>query len=312
MLGIGPHLFSSVSAVPLISAAPARSGAQNVSAATPHKIEDNQATFHFDSQIDESFSAAQQNGFMTDFARDLARLGQWSAEQQWPACHARDLQVVVSDKIRISKSLVPAWYGHAGYVEFPTWRVIARRAAITHELVHIFFPNGNRLLAEGLAVYLQAEIGGNPAFPNFGRPLHELAWARLQGILPDSARGDPANLDKIKLCELDKIATPAPLQLRVGENFYGEDADGQAHIYPLVGSFVQCLIETHGLDKFRSLYVRTPLVSLRQDAGRPERWAEIYGVSFAGLEREWKTLILEAANASRTTQPELTKERGNA
>jgi hypothetical protein len=291
MLGIGRQSLSSVSAVPLPSAASARPGAQSVSTATPHKIEDNQAAFHFDGQIERKFSAAQQNGFMTDFSRDLARLSQWTAEQQWPACHARDLQVVVSDKFRISKSLVPAWYGHAGYLEFPAWRVIARRAAIAHELVHIFFPNGNRFLAEGLAVYLQAEIGGNPAFPNFGRPLHKLAWECLQGILSKSARRDPTSLDKIKLSELDKIATPAPLQLTVGEDFYGEDAHGQTHIYPLVGSFVQFLIETDGLHQFRTLYMRTPLVSLQQDAGRSERWVEIYGASLAHLERQWKLCI---------------------
>jgi hypothetical protein len=291
MLGISPHLRSSVSAVSLPSAAPDRSEAQSVSAATPHKIDDSHATFRFDGQIEASFSAAQQNGFMTDFARDLARLSKWTTGQQWPAGHARDLRVVVSDKFRISKSLVPAWYGYAGYLEFPAWRVIAGRAAIAHELVHIFFPNGNRFLAEGLAVYLQAEIGGNPAFPNFGRPLHELAWQCLQAMLPESARGDPTRLDKIKLSELDKIATPTPLELSVGENFYGEDAHGQAHIYPLVGSFVRFLIETHGLLQFRTLYMRTPLVSLQQDAGRSERWMEIYGTSLAQLECEWKLFI---------------------
>ncbi len=41
-------------------------------------------------------------------------------------------------------------------MEFPAWRVNAGKAAILHELAHVFFPNGNRFLAEGLAVYLQA------------------------------------------------------------------------------------------------------------------------------------------------------------
>jgi hypothetical protein len=85
-----------------------------------------------------------------------------------------ELRVVVSDQYQISKSLVPAWSGRAGQMEFPSRRVIAREAAIAHELIHVFFPNGNRFLAEGLAVYVQTAIGGNPAFPNFGKPLHEL------------------------------------------------------------------------------------------------------------------------------------------
>jgi hypothetical protein len=33
-------------------------------------------------------------------------------------------------------------------MEFPAWRVMAGEAAIMHELVHVYFPNGNRLLAE--------------------------------------------------------------------------------------------------------------------------------------------------------------------
>jgi hypothetical protein len=295
MLGIGRQSFASVSALPLSSAAPARSEAQSVSVATPHKIEDNHATFHFDSQIEGNLSAAQQNGFMADFGRDLARLSQWTAEQQWPACHAGDLQVVVSDKFRISKSLVPAWYSHAGYMEFPNWRVIARRAAITHELVHIFFPNGNRFLAEGLAVHLQAQIGGNPAFPNFGTPLHALARECLRDMLPRVTHGERYALDEINLAELDRIATPGPLELRVGQDFYGQEPHGQAHIYPLVGSFVQFLIETRGLDQFRTLYMLTPLVPLQQNAGPPARWMEIYGLSLAHLQREWKSLTMGVA-----------------
>ena len=56
-------------------------------------------------------------------------------------------------------------------MEFPAWRVLARKAAILHELVHVFFPSGNRFLAEGLAVHLQAEIGGNPVTRSSGRRL---------------------------------------------------------------------------------------------------------------------------------------------
>ena len=75
-------------------------------------------------------------------------------------------------------------------MEFPAWRVEARKAAIAHELVHVFYPNANRFLAEGFAVYLQDEIGGNPAFPNFGRPLHALVLERLRGTLGEGAPSD--------------------------------------------------------------------------------------------------------------------------
>jgi hypothetical protein len=114
-------------------------------------------------------------------------------------------------------------------------------------------------------------------------------------MVPEFALGNPRGLDKIRITELDEIATPAPLELEVGEDFYGEGPRGQAHIYPVVGSFIQFLIDTRGMEKFRTLYMRTPLVPLQQNAGSPGRWMDVYGVSLAALEDEWKTLIAGAA-----------------
>jgi hypothetical protein len=176
-------------------------------------------------------------------------------------------------------------------MEFPAWRVVTGKAAIAHELVHVFFPNANRLLAEGFAVYLQAAIGSNPAFPNFGKPLHPLAGECLRSML--SAVGDEAtSLDEMHLAGLDQIATPTPLELKVGQDLYGEEPRGQALIYPLAGSFVQFLIETRGMERFRTLYVRTPLVPFDQDPGPGSRWNEVYCIPLACLEREWKSFIM--------------------
>jgi hypothetical protein len=177
-------------------------------------------------------------------------------------------------------------------MEFPARRVVTRKAAIAHELVHVFFPNGNRLLAEGLALYLQAKIGGNPAFPNFGRPLHELARHRLREAVPEFTHGDPKSLDKIQLAELDKIATPGPLALKVGQDLYGEEPRGQGRIYPMVGSFVEFLVETRGMERFRALFMQTPLVPLERNGGSPGRWNDVYGHSLADLELEWKALMV--------------------
>jgi hypothetical protein len=234
---------------------------------------------------------AKQKEFESDFHRELARCETWAADQNWFSGLVPGLHVVVSDRFRISKSLVPAWSGHAGRMEFPAWRVLSRKAAIAHELIHVFFPNGNRLLAEGLAVHLQAEIGSNPAFPNFGKPLHGLVRELLPGLVPGFRPGDPASLEPVRLAELDLIATPGPLALQVGADFYGEEPRGQAHLYPLAGSFVQHLIETRGLPSFHALYGRTPLMPLHQAAGSPGRWFEIYGISLSGLESEWKAMI---------------------
>jgi hypothetical protein len=242
-------------------------------------------------RTDAAATPATQNQFKLNFCRELARLEAWAADVGWPADRVPELHVVVSDRFKISKSLVPVWSGRAGHMEFPVWRVKTGKAAIMHELVHVFFPNGNRFLAEGLAIYLQAAIGGNPAFPNFGRPLHGVAQECLADMPRETANTADPGLEHIHLAELDAIATPGPLTLRVGREVYGEDKRGQAFIYPLAGSFVQFLVETRGLETFRALYMQTPLVPLSQNAGAPQRWSSAYAVGLAELESEWKSMI---------------------
>jgi hypothetical protein len=237
-------------------------------------------------------AAADQDTFKADFRREFARIRAWATEEGWRYSALPDLRVVVGDRYKISKSLVPAWFGHAGHMEFPARRVAARKAAIAHELVHVLFPNGNRLLAECLAVYVQAKIGGNPAFPNFGQRLHEVARARLREMVPEFTPGCPESLANINLADLDEIATPGPLALKVGQNVYGEEPRGQAAVYPIAGSLAEFLVETHGMEKLRRLYMRTPLAPHERNPGLPGRWSDVYGRSFADLELEWKTLIV--------------------
>jgi hypothetical protein len=258
------------------------------------------ATFDFERGGEDgqfALTPAQQAEFTSDFHRDLERLQEWAADNRWPPLATPPLQISISHKYRISKSLVPAWYGRAGHMQFPAWRVAARKAAIAHELVHVFWPNGNRLLAEGLAIHLQAAIGGNPAFPNFGKPLHALACERMQAMMPACQPSHAEGFGHVHLSELDAIATPGPLVLKVGQDCYGEDARGQAHLYPIAGSFVQFLIEATGLEKFRALYLQTPLVPRALNGGTRERWTGIYGRSLADLERDWKSMIGKCAEA---------------
>jgi hypothetical protein len=298
-------MVGSVESFRSASALCARSGESSRAVADIAVVEDGThgiTTFHFDSLLDRSSSAsispAQQNIFKADFYREVTSVRRWSVEAGWGGEIPPVLQISVSADYKISKSLVPAWFGRAGRMEFPAWRVIARKAAIAHELAHVFFPNGNRLLAEGLAVYLQAEIGGNPAFPNFGTPLHELVDFLLQEMVPEFSPGDPQSLNCIHLAELDQIATPSPLTLKIGQDFYGEEPRGQARIYPIAGSFVQFLIETRGMKKFRALYLQTPLVPLVQSGGTPDRWRSIYGISLTELEKEWKSLVAGCSPAA--------------
>ena len=269
-----------------------------------HDSADPLASTGFDVAFEDidGLTPAHRQDFKADFARDLARLASWAAEHDWAPLSAPTLRVVVSQRYRISRSLVPAWNGRAGHMEFPVWRVAACKAAIAHELVHVFFPNANRFLAEGLAVYLQSEIGGNPAFPNFGRPLHATARECMLAMVPAFAGGDARSLDSIVIANLDAIATPAPLELQVGADFYGEEPRGQARLYALAGSFIQFLIETRGTQAFRELYSRTPFVPMQQNAGPVERWSKAYGRSLAELECEWKSFI---ARSGEMTSVEL-------
>ncbi len=247
-----------------------------------------------------SLSPDEEVAFKAHFARELTSLKVWCGRHRWlPSVSVTDLKVFVSDEYKISKSLMPAAVGQHGRMEVPAWKAIAGEAALAHELVHVYFPNGNRLLAEGLAIYLQSEIGGNPAFPNFGRPLREVAREMLRKMVPEFAGGNVGALEKVSLANLDKIATPSALRLRVGLNLYQDDPSGQAHIYPIVGSFAQFLVETYGLETFRVLYQKTPLKPFERNPGSSQRWAEVYGMPLDALEEEWKCGFGEGSTAAQ-------------
>jgi hypothetical protein len=251
------------------------------------------ATFNFSGRVlgveYPSLSPAQQESLSADFAQESRALIDWCAREHWlPTTLPTELRIFVSDEYRNSKALLPAAVGQHGRMEFPAWKIVAGEAPIMHELTHVYFPNGNRFIAEALAIYLQATLGSNPAFPNFGRNLHALARDLLLKMLPDFARRDPSSLENLRLTELDKIATPSSLRLRVGLILYQDDPSGQAYIYALVGSFAQFLIDNHGIDRFRALYSLTPLKPFGRDAGLPDRWRDVYGLSLGELETEWK------------------------
>jgi hypothetical protein len=139
-------------------------------------------------------------------------------------------------------------------MEMPLRGVRNNDGALLHEIVHIYAPNDNRFLAEGLAVYVHQKLAGNRAFPNFGRPLDAEARARLAEI--ESLEG------------LNSVRTPKPLGTVLRE----QDA------YVLAGSFVGFLIERYGLADFRKLYARGT-------------YEAVYGKSLAVLEKEWRSAL---------------------
>jgi hypothetical protein len=244
-------------------------------------------------QRESPLTTDQRIAFRDDFCRELARLEDWADQCDWVPAAVSRFDVIVSDRFRISRSLVPGWMGFGGQMEFPVWRVADRTAAIMHELVHVLFPNGNRLLAEGFAIHLQDAIGSNPAFPNFGKPLHETARDKLRGFAPAASLED--TLARFTLGDLDAIATPSPLTLLVGDTAFGEEPRGQGFIYPVAGSFVRFLLDTGGLADFQRVYALTPLVPGAHNAGARARWGNVYGSTFHELEGDWKAMISNRA-----------------
>ena len=243
-------------------------------------------TFNFDERREgvadlvPSVSPLQQENFKAAFGREIANIERWTAQERWaPPSDFPHLNIYVSEQYQFARSLVPQWTGERGRMEFPAFRVAVGEANVLHELVHVYFPNANRMLAEGLAVHLQQAIGEGIGYPNFGEDLHLLIRCRLKPELR-------TELKEVRLAGLDQVTTPTILTMRIEKRSV---RDGWT--YFIAGSFVRFLIETYKADKFRALYEKTPLVPFHRDAGSPDRWEEVYGCSLNELEKEWKSLI---------------------
>ena len=178
----------------------------------------------------------------------------------WGDTWNEPIRINVSSSYRISRALVPGHFGNRGFMEMPLRRVRDNTGALLHEIVHIYAPNNNRFLAEGLAVYLHTKLGGNPAFPNFGEDLRRSAARSLSGVK--------------SLESLNSVRTPRPLSGVMDE----ETA------YVLAGSFVGFLIERYGLTLFRSLY-------------EMEDYEKVYGKALKTLENEWHLSLREPRSA---------------
>jgi len=207
------------------------------------------------------------NGEEEDFAKVLraaiAKVCKW-----WGPTYTGPFKITISDSRGPSMSLLPAWRGKRGSMLFRSRPTTAGRTAITHEVVHVFAPNGNRFLAEGLAVFAHEYLGGRSAYPAFDYELHQAAKRHLESV---------------DLSEMDSLALPERLRT--------EKID-ETQAYFVAGSFIKFLISTHGMEKFRRLYAMTPMVPRsKNQAGSPERWREVYGVDLKTLEKAWKAKL---------------------
>jgi hypothetical protein len=175
----------------------------------------------------------------------------------WGATWTELIEIRVSSGIPFARSLVVNG-GRPGVIEMPLARVKDHRGALLHEVVHNYAvsPHNNRFLQEGIAVYLQDKLGGNPAFPNHGKGLHVLAREHLPA-------GPTLGL-------LNNVVFPRPL----------------AHVMPqltayiLAGSFTRFLIDKYGLAQFRKLY-------------ESNDYEAVYGKRLEALEQEWRACLPE-------------------
>jgi hypothetical protein len=189
----------------------------------------------------------------------------------WGPRFSGPLTIDVNNSTEMAMSLVPSWRGKSHYIIFPAINALRSNAPTIHEMTHIFAPNANRFLAEGLAVYAHDHLGGPPAFPNFGKPLD--AAAR-----PYAEKADIAALDRL----------PTPNMLQIGGQFARRES------YLVGGSFVRFLIEQYGMEKFRQLYAMTPLVPGKKAAGDAGRWQEVYGISLSELATAWQKRLVQS------------------
>lgn len=210
-----------------------------------------------------SLSGGDENDFLDRFRRAYGKVCTW-----WGTGWDNAIRIDIEDSRGPSMALVPGWRGQRGRMIFRTFVVRRSTSAITHEIVHLIAPNGNRFLAEGLAVYAHEHLGGQNAYPNNGRDLHRAARAFMS----------PENVVR-----LSAIATPRRLMM---------DSLDQREAYLVAGSFVRFLIEEFGMDKFRELYALTPLVpGSRNAGGSPGRWPKIFGKSIEDLALDWRGKI---------------------
>ena len=211
----------------------------------------------------ENMSGADQKIFEQAVRAAIKKVCVW-----WGPTYTGAIKVNMEDSWGPSMALTPGWNGKRGTMLFRTSRTVEGRSAITHEVIHVFAPNGNRFLAEGFGVYAQEHLGVNNAFPNFGRELHDLAIQYL---------------DAIDLFAMDRRATPDDL---VTKSSIEQEA------YIVAGSYFKFLINIQGLEKFRRLYAMTPMVpQSRGKSGSPERWTKIYGSDLKTLEKSWKQFL---------------------
>src|SRR5262245_45827735 len=104
--------------------------------------------------------------FQSEMHRARVKVREW-----WGATFEGSISIQTDTKRVLSMALIPAWRGERGQMIFGAKRVNAGEAATVHEMIHVYAPNANRFLAEGLAVYGHNLLGGHVPTPLSGKAL---------------------------------------------------------------------------------------------------------------------------------------------
>jgi len=207
----------------------------------------------------EGMNDSEVKTFTQDLRAALKKVCEW-----WGPTFDGAFAINIENSRGPSMALVPAWRGERGTMPFRTRRTLDGRSALVHEATHVFAPNANRFIAEGLAVYAEEYLSDRTTYPAWGNDMHA------------TAKAFAATID---LPALEAIVTPRRLQI--------EGRIDQREGYIAAGSFVRFLIETRSLETFRKLYALTPLVPGERIGSDPNRWQTVYGVPFADLQKRW-------------------------
>ncbi|MED7819087.1 MULTISPECIES: hypothetical protein [unclassified Francisella] len=127
---------------------------------------------------------------------------------------------------------------------FITWYAQGRSPYV-HETVHIIAWHWRSVwIKEGLAVYLNQKLGGEPTFPNFGKNLNFLAKKHIESI---SSNGNLSSIlaDKYKVGENGLVFFKGPKEERIHK---------KKIFYILSGSFTEYLFTQLGANKFMQIY----------------------------------------------------------
>lgn len=213
--------------------------------------------------LSQNLNYQQKAKIQNEFIESWGRLSEY-----WNQNFNGNIKVIISAKIKKVTALTSFWNGRGSKIYIPLNVVAKNQTPTINTLTQLVLPNGNRFLAEGLAVYLESEMGPHRSYPNFGKNLEE-------SITPF--------LGKVNLKKLDATPTPFRINKRI------KLSEKQALL--TAGSFVSYLIIEYGQEPFKKLYEMTPMTQKKILKYSQERYKKIYDKSLTDLEKDWKTWV---------------------